>query len=329
VGQNLIPLAGGEESSFMDRIIEFRKNFALEMGFVIPKVRVRDNKKFVPHKYEVSIFDAKQGGGEILPDRLLAIDPGVVKEKLDGIETKDPTYGLPAVWILDSQREEAKNRGYTLVEPATVLMTHLIEILKQQSANLLTRAETDRLLERVRLADSGLMEELVPGVMSLTDIQKVLQNLLREKVSIRNLEMILESLVDHGKQSKDTDYLTEIVRQKLGSSICHTLAGDNGDLHVLVLDPEVEKAITSSVHDSQGRDRLIIEPQLAERVLVRIASQVEKMMRSNHMPVLLCAPELRMHIRTFTERVIPHLSIISMSEVPSSVNIKSYGMVAL
>jgi flagellar biosynthesis protein FlhA len=329
VGQNLIPLAGGEESSFMDRIVEFRKNYALDMGVVIPKVRVRDNKKLAPHKYEVSIFGAKLGEGEILPERLLAIDPGSVKDPLDGIETKDPTYGLTAVWVLDSQRSEAKSKGYTLVEPATVLMTHLIEILKQQSANLLTRAETDRLLERVRQVDSGLMDELVPGVMSLTDIQKVLQNLLREKVSIRNLEIILESLVDYGKQSKDTEYLTEIVRQKLGSSICQALTGEDGDLHVLVLDPEVEKVMTSSVHDSKGKDRIILEPQLAERVLVKIASQVEKMMRSNHMPVLLCAPELRMHIRFLTERVIPHLSVVSMREVPSAVSIKSYGMVAL
>ncbi len=329
VGQNLIPMAGGEGSSFMDRIIEFRKNYALDMGFVIPKVRVRDNKRLAPHKYIVSIFGAKLGEGEIIPDRLLAIDPGAVKEKLEGIETKDPSYGLPAVWVLQTQREEAKRKGYTIVEPSTVLITHLIEVLKQQSANLLTRAETDRLLERIRMTDTGLIDELVPSVMSLTDIQRVLQNLLREKVSIRNLEMILESLVDHGKHSKDADYLTEVVRQKLGSSICQSLASDSGELHVLVLDPEIEKAIISGVNNSQDSNRLIIEPQFAERVLVRIASQVEKMMRANYMPVLLCAPELRKHMRSFTERVIPHLSILSMSEVPNSISIKSYGMVAL
>ncbi|MEJ1366704.1 MAG: flagellar biosynthesis protein FlhA [Candidatus Sedimenticola sp. (ex Thyasira tokunagai)] len=329
VGKNLVPMAGGDESSFMDRIVEFRKSYALDMGFVIPKVRVRDNKRLAPHSYEVSIFSTKMGSGEIIPDRLLAIDPGAVKDAIDGIDTKDPSYGLPAVWIMDSQRNDARERGYTLVDPVTVLMTHLSEILKQQAANLLTRAETDRLLERVRSVDPGLIEELVPSVMSLTDIQKVLQNLLREKVSIRNLEMILESLVDYGKHSKEAEFLTEIVRQKLGSTICQSLAGNGTDLHVLVLDPAVEKVITTGIANPEGQARLILDPQLAEQVLIKLAAQVEKMMRANYMPVLLCAPELRKHLRSFTERVIPHLSVLSMGEVPSSISIKSFGLVAL
>ncbi|MES9851147.1 MAG: flagellar biosynthesis protein FlhA [Candidatus Thiodiazotropha sp. L084R] len=329
VGLRLVPLFGGNDSLFMERIAIFRKQYALEQGCVLPKVRVKDNKKIPPQGYEIRLYGAKVGSGEILDDRQLAINPGQVRETLEGIQTKDPTYGLPAVWVIEDQTAKAREAGYTLVEPAMVLMTHLSEIVRQQSSNLLTRAETERLIERVKEQDPGLVDELIPGVMTFTDIQKVLQNLLREKVSIRNMALILEALVDFGKQTKDFDQLTELVRQKLGSLICQSLASKEGDLHVLLLDPSIERTLSAGVRVENDKSRLTIDPNMSQQILTKIASSVEHMMQSNLMPVLLCAPELRRHLRHYTERVMPHLSVLSMSEVPHAVNVKSFGMVTL
>jgi flagellar biosynthesis protein FlhA len=329
VGQRLVPLFGGDDSLFMERIAAFRKQFALEQGCVIPKVRVRDNKRLPPQGYEIKLYGAKVGSGEVLDDRCLAINPGQSGKSLEGIQTKDPTYGLPAVWVVEEQVSLARESGYTIVEPSMVLMTHLSEIIRQQSSNLLTRAETERLIERVKEQDPGLIDELIPGVMGYTDVQKVLQNLLKEKVSIRNMRLILESLVDSAKQTKDFDQLTELVRQKLGPLICQSLINKEGDLHVLLLDPSIERTLSAGVRTEKEKSRLTLDPSLSQQILNKIALSVERMMQSNLMPVLLCAPELRRHLRLYTERVMPHLAVLSMTEVPHAINVKSFGMVSL
>jgi len=329
VGQNLIPLVGGDDSLFMERIVAFRKQYALEAGFVIPKIRIKDNKKLNPNSYEIRLYGAKVTDGEILFDRILAINPGGERRTLEGIETKDPTYGLPAVWIMEEGRQGARAAGYTLVEPMTILMTHLSEIIRQQSANLLTRAEAERLVNRIRQTQASLIDELIPTVLSLGEVQKVLQNLLREKVSIRNIESILEVLVDQGARNKDPDHLTELVRQKLSAGICQSLTNNEGDLFVLTLDPTIEQAISNGVRAVDEKASLVLDPKFAEQVLMKMAGQVEKMMGNNLMPVVLCSPTLRRHLRKLTERVMPHLSILSLSEVPNSVNLKAFGMVSL
>jgi flagellar biosynthesis protein FlhA len=196
----------------------------------------------------------------VLAERTLAIHPGGDRRKLQGIETKDPTYGLPAVWILEDQRAIARSAGYTLVDPVTVFITHLSEVIRQNVAEMLTRSETERLIARVRQSQPGLVDELVPAVLTLTDVQKVLQNLLREKVPIRNLESVLEVLVDGGRLKKDPDVLTELVRQKLGSVICQTLASPAGDLHVLTFDPAIENTIVSGIKAVDERTALVLEP---------------------------------------------------------------------
>ncbi len=329
VGQNLVPLLAGDDSLMMDRIAIFRKQYALEIGFVMPKVRARDDKSLPPNGYQIRVYDAPIGDGEILPDRILAIDPGNVREPVDGIETRDPTYRLPAVWIVDEQRDAARRAGYTLIEPLHVLMTHITETVRQQAANLLTRAETERLIEHIRQRNASLVEELIPAVLSLSDIQKVLQRLLREKVSIRNLEMILEILVDEGKQSKDPERLTEAVRQRLGAVICQPLVHADGKLNVLVLDPGIEQALAGGVRKDVNQGQLVVEPRLAEQVIAKISAQVEKMLNADLPPVLLCAPELRAHLRRFTERILPQLAVVSMNEVPTTVDVKSFAMVTL
>ncbi len=328
VGANLISLMGDNESQVMDRIAAFRKQIALDFGFVFPKVRVKDNKKLSPNSYKINVFNAQVAEGEVLADRTLAINPGSTKSKIEGIETKDPTYGLPAVWIVKDQEKTAKESGYTLVDPETVFITHLKEIIRQQSANLLTRNELELLLERIKQKHPTLIEELIPSVLRLGEIQKVLQNLLREQVSIRNLESILEVLLDYGADVKDPELLTEFVRQRLGNVICQALTNAQGDLYVLTLDPVAEKKMMSGIRNINDKTVMVLEPSLSEQMMSTAAKQVENMMSNNLLPVIICAPEIRRHLRNFTERAMPHLSIISLAEVPNTVSLKSFGMVA-
>ncbi|MES2538671.1 MAG: flagellar biosynthesis protein FlhA [Pseudomonadota bacterium] len=329
VGQNLVELVNGDDASLMERIAGFRKQYALDAGFVLPKVRIRDNKKLEADAYEIAIFGVAVAKGSIVADRILAIHPGGGRHKLEGTETLDPSYGLPAVWIAEDQRQTARASGYTLVDPATVFITHLSEIIRRNAANLLTRVETEALVDKVRQRQSGLAEELIPAVLSLSEIQKVLQNLLREKVSIRNLDAVLEVLVDSGRHTKDPEQLTELVRQRLGPVICQGLVGTGAELQVLTLDPAIEQTLAMSMRAVNEASTLVLEPRFAEQMLSKLAGQVEKMMKSNVMPVLLCSPELRRHLRKVTERVMPHLAILSMAEVPTNINLKAFGSVSL
>ncbi len=328
LGLNLVSMVGGEQSLFMERVSSFRKQYALDSGLVLPRIRFRDGK-LPENAYEISIFGVRVARGEVLKDRLLAIHAAGQAKRLKGIETRDPTYGLPAVWIEESEREASRQARFTLVDATTVFFTHLSEVLRQHSASLLTRAETDRLLARVRQSQPGLVEEIVPTVLTVGDIQKVLQGLLREKVTIRNLEAILETLADSGKANKDPAFLTEMVRQRLGSAICQSLVGESGALHVMTLDPAIEQALAQSVRAVDAASTLVLEPKFAEKVIGTVATQAERMMKNNLLPVLLCSPNLRRHIRSLCERAMPHLRVLSLSEIPHSIDLKSFGTVSL
>ncbi len=328
VGQTLIPLFNEKDGLVMTRIRALRKQFALEMGFVMPWLRAKDDKKLEPQKYEISIYGAKAGEGEIIIDRLLAINPGNAAGRLDGVSTRDPTYSLPAWWITENQRVFAAECGYTVVEPVNVLLTHLSEVLRSRAHCLLSRPETLRLLERIKKTDAHLVDDLVPGVISLGVLQKVLQNLLREGVSIRNLETILETLIEAAGGNKDPEYLTEIVRKELGPVICQSIKTSESELQVLVLDQLVEQNIAKSMRQGE-KARLVLEPGFAEKVITRLAHHSEKMLNSSMNPILLCAPELRRHIRNLTERMIPDLRIVALSEVPANLSIKPFAIVSL
>jgi len=329
VGQNLVALVGAENSLFMERIVAFRKQQALDMGFVFPRVRIKDNKRLGPNQYEINLYGTRIAGGEIVADRWLAIGATAAPVKLEGIQTKDPTYGLPAVWVIEEKRRAAREAGYTLVDPATVLLTHMTEIIKQQSPNLLTRAETERTISRVRERQQSLVEELIPKVLNLGEVQKVLQNLLRERVSIRNMELILEVLSDQAAKNRDPEFLTERVRERIGPSICQSLANATGELYVLTFDPSVEQAITHAIRAVDDKSALVLEPKLAEQLLHRLSADIERMLANNLMPVVLCSPNLRRHVRKFTERLLPQLSVLSLSEVPNHVHLKAFGMVTV
>jgi flagellar biosynthesis protein FlhA len=329
IGQNLIPLVGGDTSLFMERVVSFRKEFALDMGMVFPRVRVKDEKRQPPNRYELRIFGTRVAEGEVLADRVLAINPGGVRETLEGVEARDPTYGLPSIWIVEEHKRRARELGYTVVDPVTVLLTHFTEVIKLQAPNLLTRAETERLVSRVREQQAGLVDELIPKTLSMGEVQKVLQNLLRERVPVRNLEAILEVLADQGARVKEADHLTELVRERLGSAICQSLTTVKGDLYVLTLDPAVEQQISSAIRSVDEKTALVIEPRLAEQLLRKLTGEVERMLGSELAPVLLCPPNLRRHLRRFTERLMPQLAVLSLSEIPSTVSLKAFGMVAV
>lgn len=329
VGANLTPLVSGEQTIFLERIGAIRKQYALESGMVLPRVRFRDAPHLGINAYELHVFGVLAGRGDIMTERTLAIHAGGEARPIKGIETREPTYGLPAIWIEEGEKELARASRYTLVDATTVFITHLSEVLKQQSAALLTRTETDKLLQRIRDQQPGLVEELIPTIVSVSDVQKILQNLLKEKVSIRNLEVVLETLVDVGRNSKDLGYLTEVVRQKLGAAICQSLLGEQTALQVLTLDSSVEQVLMQSIRTADLGSTLVVEPKLAEVLLSKLAVQSERMMKSNMLPVLLCSPDLRRHMRLLSERVIPHMRVLSMAEIPNTVNLKSYAAVSL
>jgi flagellar biosynthesis protein FlhA len=318
---------------FLDRIAAFRKQHAQEFGMVIPRVRFTDAAKLAPDRYEIVLDGVCCAKGDVRHDRILAIHPTGDVRSIPGEVTRDPTYGLPALWIEERQRELAIVGKFTLVDGPSVFMTHLFEVLRRESALLLTRAATDKLLSRVRESQPSLVEELIPTVLAVSDVQRVLQNLLREKVSIRNLEAILETLADSGRNSKDPAYLTEAVRHRLGQAICQSLLGDATALQVMTLDPAIESEFLHSIQAAKGSERgsqpFVLEPKLAEQFIARLVREAERMMKSNLLPILLCSPDLRRHIRALSERVVPHLRVLSMAEIPQNIELKSWSVVAL
>ena len=310
-----------------DRIATYRKQFALDAGFILPKVKLIQDSPLADDAYELHVQGSRVGRGELHFDALLAINPGGKRPKLEGRETRDPAYGLPAQWINADQRLYARGAGYTLVDPETVLITHLGEVVKRHAPELLTRAETERLVARVREQQASLVDELIPGVMSYTDIQKVLQQLLREHVSIRSAETILEVLVDAGKTLKLTEDLVERVRERLGPTICQRVSNVDGELHVLTLAPELERSIVSAVRQREGAGVLITELGQLEALLKGLAKQSEAMMSRNHLPVLLCPSPVRRHLRALIQRSLPHVTVLGINEVPSTVVVKAFGTV--
>ncbi len=329
LGSSLLPLVGQDGAVLAERLAVVRKQYALDMGVVLPLVRVRDEKRLAPDHYEVRIFGTRVGEGAVQADRLLAINPGNVKGEIPGVPAREPAYGLPAVWITEEQRAPARSLGFTVAEAETVFMTHITELLKQNAHNLITRAEAERLVARVRETQAGLVDELIPKVLSYGDIQRVLQGLVRERVPIRNIDAILEVLADHGGKLKEPEALTELVRERLGPLICQQLADAKGELSVITFEPAVEQALAGAVRAVDDRPTLILEPRYAEQVLRKLSEEVERLARGNTRPVLLCAPTLRRHVRRFTERLVPQLVVLSLNEVPTQLNLRSAAVVRL
>jgi flagellar biosynthesis protein FlhA len=330
LGARLVQMLGGDEKNvLLERVGEFRKQYAREMGFVLPKVKFKDSADAQATHYEIAVFGDVVAVGAVEPGQLLAIHPTGNTSLIKGTETRDPSYGLPALWIDPSLRDEARALKYTLVDPVTVLVTHLSETLRQHAAALLTRMETDKMLAALRISHPGLVEELVPTVLSVGDVQKVLQHLIREKVPVRNLQAIIETLMDAAKVSKDAGTLVEYVRQRLSTTICNTLSTDKKVLHVLTLHPQVEGQLMQIISPGDADKAALVDPRLTEAVLLKLSQQAEKMMKNSLTPVVLCPVELRRHLRALSERAIPHLRVLSVAEIPLQFELKSFASVSL
>jgi flagellar biosynthesis protein FlhA len=330
LGSGLAAMLGGNEKTvLLDRVGEFRKQFARDTGLVLPKVNFKDSATAQANQYEIAMFGDVVATGSVIPGQLLAIHPTGNTSLVPGTETKDPSYGLPALWIDPAQRDAARSAKFTLVDPTTVIITHLSETLRLQAATLLTRTEADRMLARLRVSQPGLVEELVPTLLSMGDVQKVLQSLLREKVPIRNLQAIVETLVDAAKGNKDVGVLVEFVRQRLSTTICNALSPDKKVLHVMTLHPDIEGQLLQTVTGGDPNRVAHVDPRLTETVLLKMAQQAERMMKNSMTPVVLCPVELRRHIRALSERAIPHHRVLSVAEIPIQFELKAFSSVSL
>lgn len=328
LGAALAKHVGGLQGALTDRMAAFRTQYAQESGLVIPVVHFRESNTLAEEDYRISLFGDVMASARIQVRKILAIHPSGDLSLIAGVETREPTYGLPALWIDESQREAARKAKYTLVDPTTVLFTHLCEIIRQSAPELVTRAEAERMLARVREMQPGLVEELVPTQLALSDVQKVLQNLLREKVPVRNLRGIVEALIDAVRGSKDPAVLTEAVRQHLATSICNSLSADRKTLHVLTLDPAVEEGLIGVTSGAGNATARRPDPRFLDTLLIRVAAATEKMIKSNLVPVVLCTPELRRQLRALCNRAAPHLRVISLTEVAAGFELRSFASIS-
>lgn len=327
-GYGLIPLADANQGGdLLDRVVMIRRQLALELGLVIPVVRIRDNIQLQPNEYRLKIKGNEVAKGELLLDHYLAMSPGIDDESIEGIDTTEPAFGLPAKWISEDMKEQAEMYGYTVVDPPSVVSTHITEVLKAYAHELLGRQETKQLIDHLKESYPILVEEVTPTPLSVGDIQKVLAKLLKEKVSIRNLPVIFETLADFGKLTSDTDLLTEYVRQALARQITYQYAKAEETLKVITLSGKVEKAIAEGVQQTEHGTYLSLDPAVSQSIMEGIAKQIEQISIQTQTPIILCSPAVRMYVRQLTERYFPNVPILSYNELEASVEVKSIGVV--
>ena len=319
----------GQEPLILDRIEALRRAQEERLGLAFPAVSIVDGRALPENGYEVRLFGARFGLGEVRPGSLLAIGSGGAAPAIDGIPAADPAFGLPSVWIEPAREAEARAVGARVTDPLTAMLTHLSEVVSGEVATLVTRTTVVSLLEGVRVRQPGLVEELIPTVLGVPDVQRVLQNLLSEGVSIASVDLILEALADLARQQRDPSELTELLRQRISWLICNGLRGDHADLAVLSLAPRIENQILSGLAGAAAGAPLPIEPSLAEKLIRRLASLADAMHREGRTPVLLCGSEIRRHLKGFTRRSIPRLAVLSVSEVPMRINLRSFDVVKL
>ncbi len=329
VGYGLIPLVDEEQSgNILARIRSIRRQFALDMGVVIPSLHLRDNLQLKPGQYSLLIKGNQVASAEILVDHFLAMDPGNVTTRINGIETREPAFNLPALWIPDSQREEAMLAGYTVVDPATVIATHLTEIFKRHLADFLDRQAVQGLLDTVAKHSPKAVEDLVPGTIALGGVQKVLQLLVRENVSIRDMLTIVETLADYGGAVKNPDMLAEYVREKLSRSIVRPYLDSQGVLPVLTLNGNAERMVQEGLRQTEnGSTFLSLNPALAQKLMQNINSAVENAVNTDGQPVILASPMVRPHLAQLITRFMPGVPVISQAEIPSDIRLQSVGTV--
>lgn len=327
-GYALIPLVDTNQGGdLMDRIVMIRRQLAIELGIVIPVVRIRDNIQLNPNEYQLKIKGNEVAKGELMLDHYLAMTPGMDEDDLEGIDTTEPAFGLPAKWIGEDVKDEAELSGYTVVDPPSVVSTHITEIIKKQAHLLLGRQETKQLIDHLKESYPILVEEVTPEPLSIGDVQKVLAKLLREHVSIRNLPVIFETLADFGKMTNDTDLLGEYARQALTAQITKQYVQDGQGLKVITVAGEVEQMISDHIQQTDHGSYLSLDPDSQQRIIRSVTEKIENISLQEETPIILCSPTIRMYMKQLLDRFFPHVVVLSYNELEPNLDVKSVGVV--
>ncbi len=327
-GYGIIPLADvNQGGDLLDRVVMIRRQIASELGMVVPIIRLRDNIQLNPNQYVIKIKGIQVSEGEILFDHYMAMNPGYVEEEITGIPTFEPSFHLPAIWITEGQRERAESLGYTVVDPPSIIATHLTEIIRQHIADLLSRQDVQNLINNMKETNPSLVEELVPKLLGLGEVQKVLQNLLREGISIRDLLTIMETLADYAPATRDTDILTEYTRQSLKRAISTKYFPNHEVTNVVTLDPKVEQEIMGSVKQTENGAFLNLDPNRSRAIIDSVGKEVRKLEDLGKNPIIITSPIVRMYFKRLTEDYFKDLVVVSYNEVDSNVELQSVGMV--
>ena len=329
IGYSLIPMVDvSQGGDLLDRVVMIRRQCALELGLIVPTIRIRDNIQLKPNIYVIKLKGIEIAKGELLLDHYLAMNPGTVFEEIVGIETVEPAFGLPALWIQESNREDAELAGYTVVDPVSVLATHLTEVIKSHAAEVLGRQEVQTLIDAVKQNNPAVVDEVTPNLMSIGDIQKVLAKLLRERVSIRDMVTILETLADYAQLTKDTEILTEYVRHSLARQISRQYA-QNNTLTCLTVDLHLENTISSAVQRTESGSYVALDPHVLQAIVASISNELPKMTNLGYQPIVLTSPAVRTYFHKLIERSAPNLIVLSYAELESKVEVQSLGMVRI
>ncbi len=327
-GYGIIPLADvNQGGDLLDRVVMIRRQIALELGTIVPIIRLRDNIQLNPNQYIIKIKGIQVSEGEVLFDHYMAMNPGYVEEEITGIPTFEPSFHLPALWITESQRERAESMGYTVVDPPSIIATHLTEIIRQHIAELLTRQDVQHLVDNMKESNPSLVDELVPKMLSLGEIQKVLQNLLKEGISIRDLLTVFETLADYAQTTRDTDILTEYVRQSLKRAISNRYFPPNETTSVITLDPKLEKEIMASVKQTEQGSYLTLDPDKTKAIMAAVGKESQKLENLGKNAIIVTSPIVRTYFKRLTEDYYKDLIVISYNEIESNVELQSVGMV--
>ncbi|UCD62816.1 MAG: flagellar biosynthesis protein FlhA [Candidatus Zixiibacteriota bacterium] len=330
IGYGLIPMVDTRQGGdLLNRISALRRQLASEMGIVVPPVRIRDNVQLRPNEYQVKIKGIKVAGFEVMVDHLLAINPGYVEDKLEGFETQDPAFGLASSWIIPNLKDIAEAKGFTVVEPSAVMATHLTEVIRNAASEIITRQDVQHLMDTLKEDYPALVESIIPEVVSLGTLQKVLVSLLKEKVPVRDMATVLETLADYIGATKETDVLTEYVRMALKRQITELYRDREGKINLFTIDPSVEQQLSEGVQNTKQGLMLVLDPSLTETLLKKIGKQVELMQAAGYAPVCICSPNIRLALRRLVEAVYPHLAVVSYNEILPDVELVSTGMVGI
>ncbi len=330
IGYGLIPLVDiSQGGDLLERITMIRRQCASEIGIIVPPIRIRDNIQLKPNEYKIKIKNSEVAIGELMSGSYLAMNPGNVSKTIRGIATKEPAFGLPALWITESQKEEAELAGYTVVELPAVIATHLTELIKAHAQEILTRQDVKTLISNLKERNPVVVDELIPNKMTNGEVQKVLVNLLKERVSIRDLGTILEVLADNIDKTKDADILTEFVRDALARQICDQYRDASGSVAVITLDPKLEQLLEVSMQKTDRGNKLVLRPEMATRILDAVNDEVLKIMSKNEQPVILTSPIVRNQFRRMIEPSTPGAAVLSYNEIAAGINIRSIGMIKI